>query len=102
MFVRVCGGLCVMLGAATPPKWDHSLEPLFEEFSKAFVQRTAVEKGIELHVQTCNLARSNVQTTYSCPLFQDTSIVYTTFVYTTFVCTILVKGLNDEEHHVEC
>ena len=28
MFVRVCGGLCVMLGAATPPKWDHFLGPL--------------------------------------------------------------------------
>ena len=28
MFVRACGGLCVMLGAATPPKWDHFLGPL--------------------------------------------------------------------------
>jgi len=24
-----------MRGAATPPKWDHSLEPLFDELSKA-------------------------------------------------------------------
>jgi hypothetical protein len=38
------------------------LELPFDETSKALVQRTAVEKGIELHVQTCNLARSNVQT----------------------------------------
>lgn len=39
MCVRACGGLCEMLGAATPPKWDHSLEALFDELSKAFVQR---------------------------------------------------------------
>ena len=39
MFIRACGGLCEMLGAATPPKWDHSLEALFDELSKAFVQR---------------------------------------------------------------
>ena len=53
MCVRACGGLCEMLGAATPPKWDHSLESLFDGLCKAFVQRTAVEKGIDLHVQTC-------------------------------------------------
>jgi hypothetical protein len=46
MFVRACGGLCVMRGAATSPKWDHSLEPLFDEPSRALVQRTAVEKRI--------------------------------------------------------
>ena len=50
-----------MLGAATPPKWDHALEALFDELSKALVQRTAVEKSIGLLVHTCNLARSNVQ-----------------------------------------
>jgi len=50
-----------MRGAATPPKWDHSLEPLFDELSKALVRRTPAEKGIDLHVQTCTLARSNVQ-----------------------------------------
>jgi hypothetical protein len=27
----------VMPGAATPPKWDHSLEPLFDELSKDLV-----------------------------------------------------------------
>jgi hypothetical protein len=37
MFVRAFGGLCVMLGEATQPKWDHSLEPLFDELSKALV-----------------------------------------------------------------
>jgi hypothetical protein len=61
MLVRACGDLCVMRGAAATPKWDHSLEPLFDELSKALVRRTAAEKGIDLHVQTCNLARLNVQ-----------------------------------------
>jgi hypothetical protein len=61
MFVRACGGLCVMLGATIPPKWNHSLEPLFDGLCKVFVQRTAAEKGIDRHVQTCNLARLNVQ-----------------------------------------
>ena len=61
MFVRTCGGLCEMLGAATPPKWDHSLEPLFDGLCKAFVQRTAVEKSIGLLVHTCYLALFNVQ-----------------------------------------
>ncbi|HEX5700888.1 MAG TPA: hypothetical protein VFX77_09580 [Rubrobacter sp.] len=28
MFVRVCGGLCGLLGSATPPKWERFLEPL--------------------------------------------------------------------------
>jgi hypothetical protein len=60
MFLRACGGLCVVLGATTS-KWDHSLEALFNEPSKALTQWTAVEKGIDLHVQTCNLARLNVQ-----------------------------------------
>ena len=64
MCVRACGTLCEMLGAATPPKWDHSLEVLFDELSKAFVQRTAVEKRIGLLVYTCNRARSNAQWNY--------------------------------------
>jgi hypothetical protein len=37
MFVRACGGLYVKCGAATPPKWDHSLEPLFDELFKTLV-----------------------------------------------------------------
>jgi hypothetical protein len=37
MLVGACGGLCLMLGAATPPKWNHSLGPLFDELSKALV-----------------------------------------------------------------
>jgi len=61
MFIRACGGLCEMLGAATPPKWDHSLETLFDDLSMAFVQRTAVEKSIGLLVHTCNVTRFNVQ-----------------------------------------
>jgi len=39
-----------MLGAATPPKWDHYLDPLFCELSKSLVGWTAVENRIELHV----------------------------------------------------
>ncbi len=37
MFVRACGSLCVMPEAATPPKWEHSLEPSFDELYKALV-----------------------------------------------------------------
>jgi hypothetical protein len=37
MFVRACGSLCIMPGAATPPMWDHSFEPSFDELSKALV-----------------------------------------------------------------
>lgn len=37
------------------------LEPLLDELSKALVQRTAVEKRVDLLVQSCNLARLNVQ-----------------------------------------
>jgi hypothetical protein len=36
MFLRACGGLCVVLGATTS-KWDHSLKPSFDELSKAIV-----------------------------------------------------------------
>jgi hypothetical protein len=61
MFVRACGGLYIMRGAATPPKWDHSLEPLLDELSKAPVQQTAIEKRVDLRVHACNLARLNVQ-----------------------------------------
>jgi hypothetical protein len=50
-----------MPGAATLPKWDYSSERLFDGLSKAFVRRTAAEKGIGLLVHTCNLARSNLQ-----------------------------------------
>jgi hypothetical protein len=45
MFLRVCGGLCVMLGATTS-KWDYSLELLFHELSMAHLQQTAGEKWI--------------------------------------------------------
>jgi hypothetical protein len=37
MRVRACGGPREMLGAATPPKWDHFLEPLFDELFKTLV-----------------------------------------------------------------
>ena len=97
MCVRACGGLCEVLGAATPPKWDHFLESLFDRLCKDLVKRTAVEKSIGLLVHMCNLARLNVQKNSSYSGFQNASIVYTMFVYTEHV-----EGLGDEEHYVEC
>lgn len=69
----------------------------FDEVSKAFVRRTAVEKRAGSLVQACSLARLNVQKDSRCSGVQNTSIVYTMFV-----CTDSVEGLNDEEHNVEC
>ena len=52
VFVRACGGPCVMPSAATLPRLKYSSKRLFDGHSKALVKWTAVEKGIELLVQT--------------------------------------------------